>query len=257
MNLVQKLPIGLCLACLMMMSSSSKEDMQSPEPLTSEKTDASMRGVPPIITGAPYLAPTYGQIGNASLPNSWSRDATFSNDPILFPTGISTSTHLFGLADSPWVKPLSPVGSGLNGSPILTVSTNSKADPLNWFGTSNKRSGVTTTLKNLVPGKLYKIKFYVATTLSQTKPNNLKHVYADFLMIDQMKSNVFVKHLYGTGLDASNQGDWIPQEIIINANENELTLNFSAFTSASDEFAYAHILVDNNSVKEYQAPILP
>ncbi|MCE7067347.1 hypothetical protein [Dyadobacter sp. CY326] len=81
----------------MMMSSLSKEDAQTPEPVIGERTDASMQGIPPILTPVAASIPaTYGLTGSNVYPAGWQRGPICSSDLALLPTGTSSLTHLFG-----------------------------------------------------------------------------------------------------------------------------------------------------------------
>src|SRR5215217_2226130 len=100
MNLVKQLPVALGLAGLMMMSSCSKDDVQAPEPVTSQNTSSHMRGVG--IGFKPIISPTYGPAGLNLHPDGWERDLTASNYLIGLPSGTSTLTHLFGNEALSW-----------------------------------------------------------------------------------------------------------------------------------------------------------
>lgn len=254
MNLVQKLPIGLGLACLMLMSSCSKEGVQTPEPVKSERGDQSMRGIPPILTAAPNMPATYGPTGSNVLPTGWQRDLTYSNNLVELPIGTSNLTHLFGKEGLPWETPLLPIPNVPNATSILTLSTHAKSTWSDNHLSTNQRSAVETKIKNLVPGKFYSVDFYVASTICKLAQNNFTKAYADEVEVSLRDSNGKLGTPTGIGFDIINPTKWIKASMIIEAKGTEQIISFTAYTENPGEFAYAHIFVNNNSVKEYQLP---
>ncbi|SKC15068.1 hypothetical protein [Dyadobacter psychrophilus] len=254
MNLVQKLPVALGVAGLMMMSSCSKEDVQNPEPAKNERTDASMRGIPPILTVAPNMPATYGPTGSNILPAGWQRDLTYSNDLVELPTGTSNLTYLFGKEGLPWEKSLQPIPNVPNATSILTISTHAKSTWSDNHLSTNQRSAVETKIKNLKPGKFYSVDFYVASTVSKLAQNNFTKAYANEVEVSLRNSNGELGTPTGIGIDPGNPTKWIKTSMIVEAKGFEQIISFTAYTSKQGEFAYAHIFVDHNSVKEYQLP---
>lgn len=251
MNLVKQLPIGLGFACLMMMSSCSNEDVLAPEPVKNEKTDASMRGIPPILTAIPHIAPTYGPAGSNVYPAGWQRSNSTSNDLVGLPTGTSTLTHLFGNEGLPWQKPLPPIPNAPNANSFLTISSNSKKGVFfsDDAALANKRSSVETKVKNLKPGKMYEITYYVASTICKLKQNNYTPTLPWLIRLDWIGANGQTNALT---VNADTEAVWFPYTITFEAVTNEQILNFTAFTDSDSKFTYAHIFVDQNSIKEVQ-----
>jgi len=248
MNLVQKLPVALGLAGLMMMSSCSKEDVQVPEPIASHNTSSNTRGIGGIAF-KPIISPTYGPAGLNLHPDGWERDLTASNYLIGLPSGTSTLTHLFGNEALPWDKPLPAVPGGSGANSILTTSSNSKVDPLNLNIGANKRSAVKTKIKNLTPGKVYQLQTYVSTTVCKMKQNNYKQVGARFFRLSWIGANG-KKNAICTGLSALKIGTWVALPLTFTAESSEQVLAFEGYTKEDNEFTYAHIFVDYGSLTE-------
>ncbi|MCF0061860.1 hypothetical protein MUK70_21710 [Dyadobacter chenwenxiniae] len=143
MNLVKQLPLGLSLACLMFMSSCSKEDAVTPgSAVTNESSNLRQGG--PVISSVFHLPSTDGPTCVGCAANGWylkipARDAT------------SSLTAYAGDGLKKWRYPL-PVPSTGSGS-ILTVIS------------EGKMSGATSHhIKNLIVGKKYKVTFSTSTT---------------------------------------------------------------------------------------------
>ncbi|MCE7067348.1 hypothetical protein [Dyadobacter sp. CY326] len=257
MNLVQKLPIGLGLACLMMMSSCSKEDVQTPAPAKSERSDANMRDEGGFIKVFPIFNSTFGQLGCNIHPNGWSRSGNASSNAVGYPTGNSSLAYLFGNPAWPWEKALPSIPGALDANnSILTVSTSTKINVIDFEATAGKRSAVETKIKNLKPGKLYKVTFWATTTVSKVKQNNKIQAYAHALSLDWIypdgKENALV-----LSLNSNNAALWKTYSITFEAKHSEQVLTFTAFTKNEGEFAYAHLFVDHNSIKEVESPSYP
>ncbi|MCF2489850.1 hypothetical protein [Dyadobacter sp. CY347] len=251
MNLVKQLPIGLGLACLMMMSSCSKEDVQTLEPLKSERTDASMRDDGGYIKILPIFHATFGPLGSNVYPNGWQRGSSTSSNLIGYPTGSSNFTHLFGNPAWPWVNPISPIQDVPNASSFLTISTKAKKTWTEDGASTGKRSSVETIVKNLTPGKMYELTYYTTSSVCAVKQNNLTPAYASAVVVDWIYSNGTKKSALTMSLK-NWEGTWNKQTITFEANEKDQVLNFTAFTESESTFGYAHIFVDHKSIKEVE-----
>jgi hypothetical protein len=213
-----------------------------------------MRGIPPILTVVPNMPATYGPTGSNILPTGWQRDLTYSNNLAELPTGTSNLTHLFGKEALQWEKPLPSIPNVPNATSILTISTHAKSTWIDNHLSTNQRSAVETKIKNLKPGKFYSVDFYVATTVCKLAQNNFTKAYADEVEVSLRDANGKLGVPTGIGFGPDDQAKWIHNSIIIEAKGNEQIISFTAYTVNPGEFAYAHIFVDNNSVKEYQLP---
>ncbi|MCF2503822.1 hypothetical protein L0663_10570 [Dyadobacter sp. CY107] len=243
MNLVQKSPIGLGLACLLMLSNCSKEDVPTPEPGKSQNTSSNMRGVGGGLISLPALSPTNGPTGLNVYPSGWRRSATASNDLFAYPTGTSSCQHLWGDISVPWEKLILKESV----SSIATVSTSAKINLLNEASTANKRSAVETTIKFLKPGKKYEVTVHVATTKLFDFFKNA--AYANVLALDLVRPTGIVP-LSNTLINQSKQAVWVSQTITFEATNEEEILRFTAYTDVDNKLAYAHIYVDENAIKE-------
>lgn len=247
MNLVQKLPIGLSMACLMFMSSCSKEDAQTPEPLKGERTDANMRGIGGGVIALPTLIfPTHGLAGFDVFPSGWKRSESASSNKSVHPAGTSTTQHLWGNFYQPWDKLLLKGSENLSVSSIVTVTTRTNINLLNDASTADKRSAVETTIKHLKPGKKYELTVYLATS----KPMNANDAtYATYLALDWNRPSGIVP-LANEIVNQSKQAIWIPKSIIFEATDTQEVLRFTAYTNVDNTVAYGHIYVGENAIKE-------
>jgi hypothetical protein len=241
MNLVQKLPIGLSLACLMFMSSCSKEDALTPEPqMESVNAHSSLRDGTGPTAYLPIFPSTFGATGVDIYPTGWKRVVIPSNGSHLgtpsvaaFPTGVSNRTHAFGIANQ-WIKPLPAIPSALGANSFVTFVTNSSEFDI------AKRVDVAAKIKHLVVGQKYSIEFYIATT-SIGGPGS---GYAKRIIADVGYPNYFVD-IDLTGKKA----EWIKASFVFKARYQEETFSIGA-ASENNTFAYAHVFVDQNSIKK-------
>lgn len=244
MNLLKKLPIGLGLACLMMLSSCSEDALQTTDPLEGRKSSSLREGQEGGgIMVLPSFPTTNGATGNSVYATRWERDILTSPDNLLMlPTGSSSFTHLWGNSNYPWTKPLPAVPGATNPASIATITTNS-----NTWSPNGKRSAVKTKLRYLKPGKKYAITFRVATT--QFNGHLLPFVAA-------YAKQVYVVRSYSTGAVADyidltgKQAVWVDKTITFIAEETEMKISFSAINANAGEYAYAHIFVDKSAIQE-------
>jgi hypothetical protein len=251
MNLVQKLSTGLGLACLIFLSSCSKEDELSPQPKiegvnanSNLKVDESKL----FNVKSPYLASTYGQTGFDIYPMDWKRDPITSNNLLGIPTGTSSLTHLFGNAGYPWMKALPKPIDTAHETSIITFTSHAKLNFSDYISNAGKRSTVSTTIKNLIPGKMYKLTYYGASTICKVAQNGYAQAYATAIFATVDDSPVWVNALI------NNQAAWVPTHIVFQAVGFSATLRFTAYSPSDDEFTYAHVFVDKNSIKAQPDP---
>ncbi|MCE6990526.1 hypothetical protein [Dyadobacter sp. CY323] len=246
MNLVQKLPIGLSLACLMFMSSCSKEDAVTPEPqMESVNAHSGLRdGSGPVIS-LPYFPSTKGSTGLNVYPLDWERSISQSQPVSLeeLPTGTSNLTHLWGNPTLPWKKNLPTIvnaNSIVNfGSIVTTTSYRSNAS-------NGKNSLAETKITNLKSGKEYEITMYVASTICSVNQNELTPRYAKTIYVNV--KNVKFPITYNINYEGK-EAEWIKKTIIFKAKSAEMTLSFEAFTPDGG-YSYAHMFVDKNAIKQ-------
>ncbi|KAA0990861.1 hypothetical protein [Dyadobacter aurulentus] len=251
MNLVQKLPIGLGLACMMMLSSCSKEDVSAPEPQVGGVNESSgLREETGGVVALPVFPSTIGATGFNIYPAHWKRVVIPNLNALtlnVLPTGTSTSTHLWGNASLPWTKAIQAINEVPNGSQIVTV-TSSKS---NFFYLTD-HSAVKTTIKNLKPGKKYSLTFYVASTHKNVVPAPFTSGYAKEAGISLSYSGPngsFSKAYY---VDLNNkEAVWVSKTIIFDTiGATEVDFGFACASAKDGEYSYANIFVDKNSIKE-------
>lgn len=250
MNLVQKLPIGLSLACVMMMTSCSQEDVQTPEPeVMNERSESSMKLWTGYTLITPTLAKTNGPWGKNHFAEHWQRDVAAGSDNIqAYPAGTSSLKSLWGNDSYPFVKALPEIPGITDMRGILTVTTQTiVAAPL------GVKSIGKTTIKNMVPGHKYQVKYYVACALPAETEQGKIPVFTDKVLVSlrynapgktQFSGNYGITSLVG------KHAEWVTQTITFTAEDTEVDFLFSASTKNPGQFSYAHIYVDNNSLKK-------
>jgi hypothetical protein len=236
MNLVQNLSIGLGLACIMMMSSCSKEDAQMPEPKV-ESGNASSNLKTETI---PWIAPTKGYVGINTFPNFWERyDPIYHSDPAAYPAGTSSLTSLWGNPSLGWVQSLSAIPAQNNAS-FVTVLTSSKFD-------NQKRSLVKSKIRFLVPGSEYSLTFYVASTLTNAKGRNT--VTPTFAKQCEIGISSPLSTPTGYLVDLTNyKNTWVQKTITFKAHASEMDFTFGASPAQEGKYAYAHIFVGQDAI---------
>src|SRR5215217_6216080 len=143
MNLVQKLPIGLGLACMMMLSSCSTEDVQ---PVSGQEVEKLAFPEQTLKTRGYYMASSHGTVsGNV---NSYSTLQGWQAYGLL---GISNYQHILGDPSASWESPLPIVFPGPSTFVTLPIPPDSKAHSV-------------TFMEGLVPGKKYKVTFSLSTS---------------------------------------------------------------------------------------------
>jgi hypothetical protein len=207
-------------------------------------------GLGAVAAKLPYLATTSGGTGFAIHPKDWERGTATSNNILGLPTGTSSLTHLFGNAGYPWKKSLPPIPTAEHAGSFLTVTSHSKYTSDNLLANSDKRSSVTTKLKNLEPGKLYQFTVYGASTICKVAQNGYEPGYATMLVLKVYPSKNYNGSAYNTLPLLGLQAGWWPREIMFKAEGTEATLEFSAYTDSDDRFTYGHLFVDENSIKK-------
>jgi hypothetical protein len=232
MNLVQKLPLGLGLACLMMMSSCSKEDSQTPEPAESTNASSNLRHGGPVITSVYHFPSTNGPTCVGCAPNTWSlkiphRDAT------------SSLTAYAGNPAKKWFQPL-PAPSTGSGS-IITVVNDAM-----YTGEAKAR------IENLVKGKKYKITFSVSTT--SVNQFNGPSPYASKAVLRVWDEEDITSHLIEFIKDIDFTGkhnQWVTETIEFEAIHNSAYFNFQGYSASGEtKLTYTNIHVGSNAVQQ-------
>ncbi|WP_157488210.1 hypothetical protein [Dyadobacter crusticola] len=247
MNLVQKLPIGFGFVCMLMLSSCSKEDVQTPQPqITGVNQSSNLRGGS-WIDVLPQMPSTTGTLGLGVYAPGWRKIYDqLPAGPQLLPSGTSNFKYLWGNLNSPWKKPLPPIAGVPSTASFLTIG----AIPTNdqW---SNAAIGEA-KLRHLKPGKKYVITCYVASSIASES-----EAYPRVIMMQVSKciSDIMPKGdciLNGSGaILVEEQGVWSKQEIYFDATNAEMAVYFRAFASNLDgKTGYFNVFVDNNSIKQ-------
>ncbi|WP_031528847.1 hypothetical protein [Dyadobacter crusticola] len=239
MNLVQKLPIGLGLACMMLLSSCSKEDVQTPEPKVASVNEHSNEKT----ASPPWVFGTKGFPGQNILPGFWERNdkVGYPSDPTLYPVGTSSPSHLWGNASMPWLQLPSLIPNQPWNS-FITVKSSTAFDV-------KKQSRVKTKMGGLTPGKKYALKVYVATTLPKIQGRNTQvpH-YAKSAVVSALYSNQTPQ---GLVVDLTNsKNTWVPVTLNFTAIAPEMDLTFRSNSAKEGEFSYAHIFVGSGVITQ-------
>jgi hypothetical protein len=255
MNFVQKLPIGLGMACMMMMTSCSQENVQTPEPqVANERTEASLRGIGGgILVLQPELARTNGPWGVDRYADKWDR-YTYpgSGNPVTYPSGTSSLKSLWGDDAKPFVKALPEIPGIIDMRGIVTVTTNSTISDV-VIGASNGKSVAKTTINNLTPGQKYQIKYYIACAVPAQNAQGNIPVIAE-KAVARLQYNAPGKTQFSgnyiTNL-AGKHAEWIPGTIIFTAEDTAVDFIFSSSVKNPGNYSYVHMYVDKNSMKKF------
>ena len=228
MNLVQKLPIGLSLACLMFMSSCSKEDVPKPgSAVTNESSNLRVEG--PVFI-AFHLPSTDGPTCIGCAPPKWE----FKNP------GQGATSNLIAYGGHPlqkWLKPL-PVPSTGSGS-ILTL----RGDDYTGKAYAN--------IENLVKGKKYKLTFSMSTTI--LKGATGPYAADAIIFIDNAAEELIAyKHVIFKG----KENQWITDTIEFVAEDTTQKLRLDAYPYDAYPygnnlgFFYTNLHVGKDAVKQ-------
>jgi hypothetical protein len=243
MNLVQNLSIGLGLACIMMMSSCSKEDAQMPEPkVESGNASSNLK-----TESLPWISPTKGFAGINALPNFWEIRWLESGDPIKNPSGTSNFTRLWGNNALTW-KESFPALKSQPWNTFVTV-TSSTTDKLN----TSKLAKVGTTIRFLKPGATYYLTFFVASARPELDGSGKLPTFVG-------KCNVAVKSVnigqladskyFDVSLIDYQPNSWIKKTIQFKATNSEMRFDFSATSIQEGKTAYAHLFIGQDAIWE-------
>jgi hypothetical protein len=235
MKLVQKLPIAMAIACAMMMSSCSKEDVQLPAPKVESATTGSNLKVD---ASTPYMASTKWDLGMDILPMNWSRNLVgYSSNTASYPTGVSSLKELWGDPATPFEQGLvMPNAAKLN--TFITVTTSGT-----WSNAS--KSSVKTKISNLTIGKKYALTVYVSSTLPKGTGNaSVKYAKSCSIILgNQAAAQETVVDL------TSYKYCWVQKIVTFKATSSQMDFAFSATPPLPGQYSYAHLLIGENAVK--------
>ncbi|WP_439557205.1 hypothetical protein [Dyadobacter sp.] len=239
MKLVQKLPIALSLACMMILASCSKEEGQV---LTASDVEGESSHSNLKENMLPWIAPTKGYPGYNVLPNLWERYSSSSSasDPTAFPVGISNPINLWGSTSSPFKQPLQAIPNQ-PWSSFVTLTTSSKTD-------LKKKSIVDTQIRFLTPGKTYQLTVYVSTAIPKWKGIGPIPTYAERCELWIAGPSVGMKTYSVNFTNKTNV--WIKKVIVFEAKTPEMTFAASALPVKEGEHAWAHVFVGQDAIKQ-------
>ncbi|KAA0990862.1 hypothetical protein [Dyadobacter aurulentus] len=226
MNLVQKLPIGLGLACMMMLSSCSKEDGVAParqpdaESIVASGANLKTRG----YTIPSTQGPVTGNASSSSLLPGWNVES-----PSL--AGVSNYSNILGDPLAPWQNPLPVVFPGP--SSFVTIKAFKSAPAHSAIG-----------MKGLIPGKKYKVTFSLST--SKRLGSQMPYSESADVRVGDLDPHIAKKTIYFAG----KEGQWITDSIIFTATKE--THGFYVFSRPDTEnvFTYLNILVKENALQQ-------
>jgi hypothetical protein len=246
MNLVQKLPIGLSLACMVMLSSCSKEDVQSPTPQAAggiensslRSSGGELIATPTILNALPVFPSTGGPAGLNSLPAFWN-NVPGNPKPATYGSGTSTLLYLWGESVYPWQLALPILPSDPSNIHLVTVTSGETGGSLVHNG-----SKVETKIRNLIPGKKYAIKFWVSTT-----KRGVGTAYAK-------KAAIYLGPL-GFGPTICNYVDltnkkatWIEKVLTFTATSAEMPFSIAGYNEQTGVISYVHLFVGQNAISQ-------
>lgn len=241
MNLITKIHVGLTFASFILLSSCSEDYIQLADHETAtvrSVNGANSRGG--VLEKPASIPITEGSTGQEVFPVGWSKNNSFNCN-----AGTSSFTHLWGDPLRPWIQPLNPPAIGAGSMVTFIASKNA----LNSEG--GKKSYVATTIKNLVPGQKYAVKFLLASTalLLHGTPSQ----YAQSIDIE-IPGTIGGTSAH-TFVDLANSpATWVERTITFEAQDTETQVridisNSIEYFESHDQFVhYAHVYVGNNAV---------
>ncbi|WAC11386.1 hypothetical protein [Dyadobacter pollutisoli] len=240
MKLVQKLQIGLAIAC-MMFASCSKDDLQTPTPQTeSVNTSSNLRvdvDAPP-----PFISSTKGFTGINILPANWVRNVVggYSNNQQAYPAGVSDRFRLWGNPSIPFVQSLSVIPGATSIGSFVTVTTRGILDKSN-------KSSVKTKIYNLSVGKKYALKVYVSSTLPKGDPAEYSPTFAKKALLTVSNQAVSQE----TVVDLTNyKFCWVEKIVTFTALSPQMDFAFSASPQYPGQYACAHLFVGYGAIEK-------
>jgi hypothetical protein len=237
MKLVQKLPIGLGIVC-MMLSSCSKEDVQTPVPKAeSVNTSSNLK----VDAAAPSISSTKGYAGINILPANWGRNAVgYSNNQVAYPTGVSNIKNLWGDPSTPFEQSLSLIPWAPNITSFITVTTTGT-----WNNAS--KSSVKTKIQNLTIGKKYSLTVYVSSSLPKGVSGVASPTFAKTGLLSVRSAAGFQK----ANVDlTSYKNCWVQKIFTFTASSSQMDFAFSASPALPGQYSCAHLLVTDNAIKQ-------
>ncbi|KAA0990859.1 hypothetical protein [Dyadobacter aurulentus] len=239
MKLTKQLPVALGLACALMLSSCSKEDIATPQP---QAESINMHSNEKVESLSPSILPTQTEyLGEAILPNGWQRNNTgFSTNPEAYPVGVSNRYRLWGDPAKLFVQgmPLIPWASNLDA--FITVTTSSILSKTN-------KSSVKTKITGLWPGKKYALTVYVGSSLPKAAPGIPYATFAKSCLLTLGYQNTSLETVVDL---TSYKACWVQKVIAFTALGPQMDLAFSASPAQAGQYAYAHLLVSSGAVKQ-------
>lgn len=236
MNLVQKLPIALSVACAMMLSSCSQEDVQTPEPKVAESVNTHSSEKQDLV---PWIYGTKGYEGSNILPNFWERHNADVSDQGFAPVGTSNRIYLWGASVFPF-QPALPAIPGQPWNSFISTSSSSAVD-------SKKMAIVKTTIGSLLVGKTYRLRVLVATATPKYAGIGAVPRYAKECEIRLGDSKNGVSKSVKINF-ANKQNTWIEKDIYFEATDNKMTFFYRALPEKEGQTAWAHLFVGSGVI---------
>ncbi|TLV00279.1 hypothetical protein [Dyadobacter luticola] len=257
MKTVKTLSAGLGLACMMMLSSCSKDDVQTPQPLAGTDNRHSSLKTDGEVTLAPYFAPVEGPTtGIFQYPANWAQSLNAIPDGYNGPlSGLSSFYSVWGETGfpwGPWLKPMAYIPGYLNAYKMLTLRAKHHYDSKPFWA-----PGVTTTIKNLVPGKTYSITLYLATTI-RNEPFNADGT-CKYAKAAKIKMYPYTNDMPLTvNVDLTgNEAKWVKKTITFTPTKDNAPFYFQATEPDKDTYTFTNLFVPSNGIYELKnvAPV--
>ncbi|WP_439557203.1 hypothetical protein [Dyadobacter sp.] len=255
MSLVQKLPIGLGLACMMMLSSCLKEDVQTPEPQVGGVNESSgLRGDvsadPNVPPGGwqvlPQIPATSGLLGLGVYAPGWRKiHKELPASPQVLPSGTSNFKYLWGSLNSPWTKKLPLIPEIPSTASFITLAA--VPDNEHWADAAVAEA----RLRYLKPGKKYVINVFVASSITSESEAYPRYLW---MKVSKCISNTLAQGtcaVAGAAVLIKEQGTWVKEEIYFDATDTEMALDLLAYAgNAQGKTGYFNIYIDKSSIKQ-------
>jgi hypothetical protein len=206
-----------CLAGMLFVTGCSKEEAQSPVPSENkQRTEDAMRA-------SLYLAPTIGPVCKGCQPVDWVE----LNGPA--DNGTSNYKYLYGDITKPWEKHLAAF---LQGSGTIATA--------GYLTTSSALQAA--RAKGLIPGKKYKVTFYIASSLLKGVSSYYgDHAVASLLYSGGSKTINF----------ASLNGEWATVETTFTATADHDILTVQSFPGPvqGNGLCYTNLYIGPDAIK--------
>jgi hypothetical protein len=225
MNLVKQLPIGLSLACVMFMSSCSKEDAPTPGSVVTNES-SNLREIGPVLIQA-QLPPTAGPTCVGCAANDWY---------FVLPARAATSslTAYAGNSSKQWVQALPAPSIGVGS--FVTVVNDAE-----YVGNAFH------VINNLIKGQKYRVTFSVSTSSLNDANGESPYASKAKVIISLGGDDIVKKTIDFTG----KHNQWITETLEFVATHYAYSFDIQGFSPNGETKAtYTNLHVGKDAVQK-------